>query len=88
MWVLRFKNDFEYRVPNEYGRLNFALTMEERIEVMRVFGAEFVQDLSQVRELHEPWTPEANLPHNMDDYNLHRTKTSSSGSPSEIDPAE
>lgn len=75
-------------VPAGYARLGFAVTMEERIGVMKEFGAEFVEDLSQVRELHEPWTPEANLRYTMDDYNLHRTYTSTSGNSLEVDPAE
>ena len=78
VWVLRSKNNFEGRVPSDYGRLDFALNMEERIEVMKKFGAEFVEDLSQVREFQEPWTPEANLRYNVDDYNLHRTPSSGS----------
>lgn len=66
VWILRLcgmadrKMLPEYRKPpTHYGKMNFAISMEERIVVMREFGADFVEDLSLVKELHEPWSPDA-----------------------------
>lgn len=57
VWVLRFKN--KRSVPAACKTLDFALNMEEKIEIMKTFGAEFVEDPSLVQELQEPWSPEA-----------------------------
>lgn len=54
VWVLRFKKGMKR--PTDYGKTEFATNMEERIELMKQFGAEFVEDLSQVKELQEPWS--------------------------------
>jgi hypothetical protein len=54
VWVLRFKK--RARRPADYGKMEFATNMEERIELMKQFGAEFVEDLSQVKELQELWS--------------------------------
>lgn len=54
VWVSRFKT-VAYR-PGDYKKLDFALSMEERIVVMQEFGAEFVEDVETVKELDEPWS--------------------------------
>lgn len=66
VWVLRLSDMADrkmlpdYRkMPADYDKMNFAISMEERTGVMRDFGAEFVEDLSLVKELHEPWSPDA-----------------------------
>lgn len=53
VWVLRFKRF----VPGDCNTLYFALSMDEKIEIMKKFGAEFVEDPSVVQELQEPWSP-------------------------------
>lgn len=42
VWVLRYASDKE--VPGDFGRLKFVVSSEEKIEVMREFGAIFVED--------------------------------------------
>jgi hypothetical protein len=54
VWVLRFKRPVKR--PTDYGKMEFATSMGERIELMKQFGAKFVEDLSQVKELQEPWS--------------------------------
>ncbi|KAL2060394.1 hypothetical protein VTL71DRAFT_9789 [Oculimacula yallundae] len=49
VWVLRFKN--EMALPMDFGRLTMALDMEEKIGMMKEYGAEFVEDIEQVEEL-------------------------------------
>ena len=49
VWVLRFKNTEQ--LPRDFGRINLALNMEEKIQIMREFGATFVEDVMQVEEL-------------------------------------
>ena len=49
VWVLRFKNAKE--LPKDFGRLTLALNMEEKIEMMREYGAQFVEYVTQVEEL-------------------------------------
>ncbi|KAG4434991.1 hypothetical protein IFR05_009516 [Cadophora sp. M221] len=49
VWVLRFKN--ERVLPRDFGRLAMALDMEEKIGLMKEYGAEFVEDVEQVEEL-------------------------------------
>lgn len=68
VWVLRFKK--RVRMPTDYGKMHFASNMEEKIELMKEFGAEFVEDPSQVEELQEPWSrqpPEASQCYMTDD---------------------
>jgi hypothetical protein len=49
VWVLRYAS--EYEVPKDSGMVRMALDMDEKIEAMRKFGAEFVADVSEVEEL-------------------------------------
>nr|OQO31640.1 hypothetical protein B0A51_01130 [Rachicladosporium sp. CCFEE 5018] len=49
VWVLRYEG--EDSVPDDFGRLRLALSMEERIAMMREYGAEFTEDASRVPEL-------------------------------------
>ncbi|KAE8367486.1 hypothetical protein BDV27DRAFT_169624 [Aspergillus caelatus] len=51
VWVLRFKNTDE--LPEGFGRISFAMNMEEKIQIMREYGATFVEDVTQVEELHD-----------------------------------
>ncbi|BCS07902.1 similar to An09g02090 [Aspergillus luchuensis] len=51
VWVLRFANPSE--MPRDFMRIGFAMNMEERILIMREYGAIFVEDVSQVEELRE-----------------------------------
>ncbi|KAL2794887.1 hypothetical protein BJX66DRAFT_186562 [Aspergillus keveii] len=51
VWVLRFESYGQ--VPRDFGRMHYAVDMEERIRIMREYGAEFVEDVSQVEELRE-----------------------------------
>ncbi|GKZ67896.1 hypothetical protein AnigIFM60653_002404 [Aspergillus niger] len=51
VWVLRFANAKE--MPRDFMRISFAMNMEERIQIMREYGATFVEDVSQVEELRE-----------------------------------
>jgi hypothetical protein len=39
-----------------WRKMDFALSMEERIVVMQEFGAEFVEDVGMVKGLNEPWS--------------------------------
>lgn len=50
-WVLRYKSARE--LPKGFGRLSLAMNMEEKIQVMREYGATFVEDVTQVEELFE-----------------------------------
>jgi hypothetical protein len=49
VWVLRYKSERE--VPNDFGRTNLVVTMDEKIEVMREYGALFYEDAGDVEEL-------------------------------------
>ncbi|OQO12004.1 hypothetical protein B0A48_02643 [Cryoendolithus antarcticus] len=51
VWVLRYES--KHDVPDDFGRLRLALTMEESIARMREYGAEFTEDASQVPELRD-----------------------------------
>jgi len=55
VWVTKFK-PFLSRPEGYWRKMDFALSMEERIVVMQEFGAEFVEDVGMVRELNEPWS--------------------------------
>lgn len=60
VWVTKATTYFVW--PQGHSRkLDFALDMEERIGVMREFGAEFVEDVGLVRELNEPWSEDVYL---------------------------
>lgn len=41
VWVLRYDahKGMKHLLPRDFGRLNMAMTMDERVEVMREFGA-------------------------------------------------
>ena len=49
MWVLRFKSTD--KLPKGFGRVSFAMNMEEKIQIMREYGATFVEDITQVETL-------------------------------------
>ncbi|KAM3074476.1 hypothetical protein ACMFMF_006485 [Clarireedia jacksonii] len=49
VWVLRYKSERE--VPNDFGRINLVITMDEKIEVMKEYGALFYEDMGAVEEL-------------------------------------
>ncbi|PYH30552.1 uncharacterized protein BO87DRAFT_462102 [Aspergillus neoniger CBS 115656] len=51
VWVLRFANAEE--MPRDFMRISFAMNMEERIQIMREYGATFVEDVSRVEELRD-----------------------------------
>jgi hypothetical protein len=51
VWVLRFES--KRQVPRDLGRLHYAVNMEERIQIMKEYGAEFVEDVMQVEELRD-----------------------------------
>ena len=51
VWVLRYGSEDD--VPYDFGRLRLALTMEERIEIMQEYDAEFAEDAFQVPELRD-----------------------------------
>ncbi|KAL4981833.1 hypothetical protein BDW68DRAFT_192641 [Aspergillus falconensis] len=40
-------------VPRDIGRMYYAANMEERIQIMKEYGAEFVEDVLQVEELRD-----------------------------------
>ncbi|RAH68024.1 uncharacterized protein BO66DRAFT_421892 [Aspergillus aculeatinus CBS 121060] len=49
VWVLRFASANE--LPDDFGRMNLAMNMEEKIQIMKEYGATFVEDVTQVEEL-------------------------------------
>ncbi|KAE8162974.1 hypothetical protein BDV40DRAFT_263931 [Aspergillus tamarii] len=49
VWVLRFKSTD--KLPKGFGRVSFAMNMEEKIQIMREYGATFVEVITQVEEL-------------------------------------
>ncbi|KAK6832522.1 hypothetical protein RU639_003869 [Aspergillus parasiticus] len=49
VWVLRFESPKE--LPRDFGRIGFAMNMGEKIQIMREYGATFVEDVTQVEEL-------------------------------------
>jgi hypothetical protein len=49
VWVLRFPS--ARKIPRDFGRMSLAINMEERIQIMREYGAMFVEDSTQVEEL-------------------------------------
>lgn len=49
VWVLRFQN--ANQLPDDFGRMSLAMNMEEKIQIMREYGATFVEDVTQVEEL-------------------------------------
>ncbi|KAF7585124.1 hypothetical protein BBP40_012318 [Aspergillus hancockii] len=51
VWVLRFAS--VEQLPRDFGRIRLAMNMEEKIQIMREYGATFVEDITQVEELHD-----------------------------------
>ncbi|PKX99537.1 uncharacterized protein P174DRAFT_509441 [Aspergillus novofumigatus IBT 16806] len=51
VWVLRFAS--AEQLPRDFGRMRLAMNMEEKIQIMREYGATFVEDVTQVEELHD-----------------------------------
>lgn len=51
VWVLRFAS--AEQLPRDFGRMRLAINMEERIQLMREYGAVFIEDVTQVEELHD-----------------------------------
>lgn len=51
VWVLRFGDQME--VPRDFGRLELAVSMDERVQVMKEYGALFYEDPRLVEELKE-----------------------------------
>lgn len=51
VWVLRYATERE--VPKDFGRVRVAVTMDERVEIMREYGANFYEDAGEVKELKE-----------------------------------
>lgn len=51
VWVLRYKSDRE--MPRDFGRISLAMNMEEKIQMMKEYGATFVGDVTQVEELYD-----------------------------------
>ncbi|OCK73048.1 hypothetical protein K432DRAFT_387575 [Lepidopterella palustris CBS 459.81] len=49
VWVLRFGSAGQ--VPRDFGRMSLAMNMEEKIQMMKEYGAAFVEDVTQVEEL-------------------------------------
>ena len=49
VWVLRFANERE--VPRDFGRVGMAISMDERVKVMKEYGAVFYEDTNEVDEL-------------------------------------
>jgi hypothetical protein len=49
VWVLRYKQRED--APDDLGLVKMAKSMEERIEAMEKFGAEFVMDVARIEEL-------------------------------------
>ena len=48
VWVLRFASERE--VPSDFGRLGMAISMDERVEVTKEYGAVFCEDPDEVQE--------------------------------------
>lgn len=51
VWVLRFGS--ARQLPRDFGRMSLAMNMEEKIQMMREYGATFVEDVTQVEELYD-----------------------------------
>ena len=51
VWVLRYESDRQ--LPKDFGRMSLAMNMEEKIQMMREYGAAFVEDVTQVEELRD-----------------------------------
>jgi hypothetical protein len=51
VWVLRFAS--AEQLPRDFGRMHLAMNMEEKIRIMKEYGATFVEDVTQVEELYD-----------------------------------
>ncbi|KAF3403481.1 hypothetical protein F1880_009480 [Penicillium rolfsii] len=51
VWVLRFESAEQF--PRDFGKINFVMNMEEKIQIMREYGATFVEDVTQLEELRD-----------------------------------
>lgn len=51
VWVLRYESDRQ--LPKDFGRMSLAMNMEDKIQMMREYGATFVEDVTQVEELRD-----------------------------------
>ena len=49
VWMLRFKSENE--LPRDFGRLGMVFSMDERVKVMKEYGATFYNDLNEAEEL-------------------------------------
>jgi uncharacterized protein YifE (UPF0438 family) len=49
VWVLRTGS--ARQMPRDFGRMSLAMNMEEKIQMMREYGATFVEDVAQVEKL-------------------------------------
>ncbi|KAF2148521.1 hypothetical protein K461DRAFT_282976 [Myriangium duriaei CBS 260.36] len=54
VWVLKFGD--AKKKPKDYGRMKLAMNMEERIEIMKEYGAMFFEDATQVEELDDSYS--------------------------------
>ncbi|KAJ5403826.1 hypothetical protein N7509_003697 [Penicillium cosmopolitanum] len=55
VWVLRYQSGWQR--PKDFGRMSLAMSMEEKIKIMREYGATFVEDVTQVEELYNDQIP-------------------------------
>lgn len=51
VWVLRFRSERE--VPRDFGRVGLAVSMDEKVQVMKEYGAVFYEDAGGLEELGE-----------------------------------
>lgn len=51
VWVLRYESDRQ--LPKDFGRMSLAMNMEEKIQMMKEYGATVVEDATQVEELRD-----------------------------------
>jgi hypothetical protein len=51
VWVLSFAS--AEQLPRDFGRMHLAMNMEEKIQIMKEYGATFVEDVTQVEELYD-----------------------------------
>ncbi len=49
VWVLRFASERE--MPRDFGRVGMAISMDERVEVMKEHGAMFYESPDEMNEL-------------------------------------
>jgi hypothetical protein len=49
VWVLKYGSASQ--MPLDFGRMRFAMNMNERIQIMKEYGASFFEDVTQVKGL-------------------------------------